>query len=136
MFGLLLLIVTSFGLMGYGYRTMKTGRLPVNPARALKLAMAWAFFSIGMSSMAAFAEAAAAPVAVSTGLGLGYIGVALSTGLACIGAGVGVGFIGSAALGVISEKPSMFGTTLIYVGLAEGVAIYGLVISLFILGRL
>ena len=66
MFGLLLLIVTSFGLMGYGYRTMKTGRLPVNPARALKLAMAWAFFSIGMSSMAAFAEAAAAPVAVST----------------------------------------------------------------------
>jgi V/A-type H+-transporting ATPase subunit K len=63
------------------------------------------------------------------------MGAALSTGLACIGAGIGVAFVGAAALGVVGEKPALFGTTLIYMGLAEGIAIYGLVISLFILGR-
>lgn len=69
----------------------------------------------------------------SSSTGLAYIGAGLSTGLACIGTGYGVGAVGSSALGTISEDPKMFGKTLIYVGLAEGVALYGLIISLLIL---
>ena len=61
---------------------------------------------------------------------------ALSTGLAAIGAGIGVGQAGSAAIGAISEDSSILGKTLIILGLAEGVAIYGLVISIMIIQRL
>ena len=68
--------------------------------------------------------------------GWGYLGAALSTGLACLGCGVAVGNVGSAALGAVSEDEKMLGKTLIYVGLAEGIAIYGLVISIMILGTL
>jgi V/A-type H+-transporting ATPase subunit K len=99
--------------------------------------MTFAFLTLAASATAVFAaEAPEAASAVSNGLGLGLVGAALSTGLACIVAGIGVAFVGAAALGVVSEKPALFGTTLIYIGLAEGIAIYGLVISLFILGRL
>jgi len=68
--------------------------------------------------------------------GLGLIAVAIATGLATIGAGNAVGAVGSSALGAISEDPDILGKTLIYVGLAEGIAIYGLIISILILGRL
>lgn len=63
------------------------------------------------------------------------VAAALSTGLACIGAGIAVGNVGSAALGLIGEKPDMMGRTLIYVALAEGIAIYGMLISILIMFR-
>lgn len=69
-------------------------------------------------------------------LGLGYIAAALSTGLAAIGAGIAVAAVGSSALGAVSEDPEILGKTLIFVGLAEGIAIYGLIISIMILGKL
>ncbi len=71
-----------------------------------------------------------------TDAGLGYIAAALSTGLACIGGGYAVGVVGSAALGAVSEDQKILGKTLIYVGLAEGVAIYGLIIAILIIGSL
>jgi V/A-type H+-transporting ATPase subunit K len=61
------------------------------------------------------------------------IGAALATGLAAIGAGIAVGIAGAAAIGTITEKPEVLGRTLIFVGLAEGIAIYGLIISFLIL---
>lgn len=64
-----------------------------------------------------------------------FLAAALSTGLATIGAGYAVGAVGSSALGAVSEDPKILGKTLIYVGLAEGIAIYGLIISIMILGR-
>lgn len=71
-----------------------------------------------------------------TSSGLGYIAAALSTGLATIGTGYAVGSVGSSALGAVSEDPKILGKTLIFVGLAEGIAIYGLIVSIMILGRL
>ncbi|OLS03637.1 ATP synthase subunit C [Tissierella creatinophila] len=68
--------------------------------------------------------------------GLGFIAAALSTGLATVGAGYAVGIVGSSALGAVSEDPSILGKTLIFVGLAEGIAIYGLIVSILILGRI
>lgn len=68
--------------------------------------------------------------------GLAYIAAGLSTGLAAIGAGYAVGAVGSSALGAVSEDPKILGKTLIFVGLAEGIAIYGLIISIMIIGRL
>ena len=63
------------------------------------------------------------------------MGAALATGLAAIGAGIAVGLAGAAAIGSITEKPEILGRTLIFVGLAEGIAIYGLIISFILLGR-
>jgi len=60
---------------------------------------------------------------------------ALATGLACIGAGIAVAIAGAAAIGGITEKPETFGRALIFVGLAEGIAIYGLIIAFMILNR-
>lgn len=70
------------------------------------------------------------------GAGLGFLAAGLATGLATIGAGYAVGSVGSSALGAVSENPKILGKTLIFVGLAEGIAIYGLIISIIILGRL
>jgi V/A-type H+-transporting ATPase subunit K len=81
-------------------------------------------------------SAAAETTAASAASGLGFLGASLATGLACLGAGIAVAVVGAAALGVVGEKPSMLGTTLIYLGLAEGIAIYGVIVSLLILGKL
>ena len=61
---------------------------------------------------------------------------ALVTGLSCIGGGIAVASAASAALGAISEDASVLGKSLIFVGLAEGVCLYGLIISFMILGQL
>jgi V/A-type H+-transporting ATPase subunit K len=63
------------------------------------------------------------------------LAAAISTGLAAVGAGIAVSGTGSAALGVIAEKPESFGISLVFVGLAEGIAIYGLIISFIVLNR-
>ena len=68
--------------------------------------------------------------------GMGYLAAALVTGLSCIGGGIAVASAASAALGAISEDQSVLGKSLIFVGLAEGVALYGLIISFMILGQL
>jgi V/A-type H+-transporting ATPase subunit K len=72
---------------------------------------------------------------VSTGLGLALIGIGLPTGLAAIGAGIAVASAAAASLALIAEKPEAFGRTLVYLGLAEGIAIYGLVVTILMLGR-
>jgi V/A-type H+-transporting ATPase subunit K len=63
------------------------------------------------------------------------LAAAISTGLACVGAGIAVASSGAAAVGAIAEKPESFGRSLIFVGLSEGIAIYGLIISFLILFR-
>jgi V/A-type H+-transporting ATPase subunit K len=63
-----------------------------------------------------------------------YIAAALSTGLSCIGGGIAVASAASAALGAISEDSSIMGKSLIFVALAEGIALYGLIVSFTILG--
>ena len=79
---------------------------------------------------------AAGEAASSANTGFGYIAAALSTGLACIGGGIAVSAAASAALGAVSEDSSIFGRSLVFIGLAEGVCIYGVVIAVMILGRL
>jgi V/A-type H+-transporting ATPase subunit K len=63
------------------------------------------------------------------------LAAAITVGLASIGAGIAVGNTGSAAVGTIAEKPESFGRALIFVGLAEGIAIYGLIVAFMILSR-
>jgi V/A-type H+-transporting ATPase subunit K len=66
----------------------------------------------------------------------GFASAALAAGLAALGAGYAVAQVGTAALGALAEKPDLFGRVLVIVGLAEGIAIYGLIVSILILNRL
>ena len=86
----------------------------------------------------AFAETAAAAETAVAGAdgfteGMKYLGAALSTGLATIGTGIAVGGAAPAAIGAVSENDNAFTKALIFVALGEGVAIYGLLISILIL---
>lgn len=111
----------------------------------LKLAMVLTIVS-GLFSFAATlllvwpAQAATEMAAIaalpSDAYGWGFLGAALATGLSALGAGIAVGNVGAAAVGAIAEKPELLGRALILVGLAEGIAIYGLIISILILNRL
>jgi len=66
----------------------------------------------------------------------GFVAAALATGLSSLGAGIAVASVGSAAIGALAEKPELLGRTLIMIGLAEGIAIYGLIVSILILNRI
>ncbi|HOF38646.1 MAG TPA: ATP synthase subunit C [Candidatus Hydrogenedentes bacterium] len=79
--------------------------------------------------------AQAAPSPDSGNAGWAYLAAALSVGLGCVGAGIAVAYVGSAAVGAIAEKPQLAARTLIFVGLAEGIAIYGLIIGIMVLGK-
>jgi len=86
--------------------------------------------------MAETAATAGSGGEVSVGLGLALIGIGIPTALATIGAGIAVGPVGASSLAVIAEKPEMLGRSLIYLGLAEGIAIYGLVVTILLLGKI
>ena len=129
---LVLSIILPFGyyLLGEKSRGRYKTALGVN---------AFFFFGIMLVAIAVtFAGGASVQAATGADLatGMGYIAAALVTGLSCIGGGIAVASAASAALGAISEDQSILGKSLIFVGLAEGVALYGLIISFMILGKL
>lgn len=67
--------------------------------------------------------------------GVAYIAAALAVGLSTIAGGIAVGLVGAAAMGAIGEKPELSAKALIFLGLAEGIAIYGVIIAIMILGK-
>lgn len=100
------------------------------------------------------AVVAAAALAVSLAVGLGiadpahaaqatpgasagaaYIGAGVAVAGSTIGAAIAVAYTGAAALATVSEKPDLFGRAMVIVGLAEGIAIYGLVIAIVLIGK-
>jgi V/A-type H+-transporting ATPase subunit K len=92
-----------------------------------------------VGNLVAFAagEGVAAAVAgLTTGTGLAYLGAALVTGLSCVGAGIAVASAAPAAIGATSEDPKSFGKSLIFVVLGEGVALYGMLVSILIINAL
>ena len=124
------------------YRGVTTGR----KAKHAMIFNLCAFFGVALCAVVlpvADLFALAAPAAteavaetVSVGAGMGYIAAALVTGLSCIGAGIAVAAAAPAAIGSFSEDSKNFGKSLIFVALGEGVALYGLLISILIINNL
>lgn len=92
----------------------------------------FAFISFVIVSGYAWAQAAQVEPADA---GKAFYAAAVSTGLAALAAGIAVAYVGTAAVGALAEKPELTGRVLIFVGLAEGIAIYGLITAIMILGR-
>ncbi len=80
-------------------------------------------------------EEVAVPLAGQEKVAL-LLSIAITVGSACVGAGVAVGKVGAAAMGAVSERPEIMGRALIFVALAEGIAIYGLIIGIMLLAKL
>jgi len=115
-----------------------------NPSRKRgKLALAVNLVSFITIFIVATVFIFACPVAAATtstgpgdlALAAAFIGAGLVTGLCSIGTGIAVSSAASAAIGAISENENNFGKAMIFVAMAEGIAIYGLLISFMILGR-
>jgi V/A-type H+-transporting ATPase subunit K len=63
------------------------------------------------------------------------LGAAIAVAGSSIGAAIAVAYTGAAALAAVSERPELFGRAMVIVGLAEGIAIYGLVVAIILIGR-
>ena len=142
LFALPLIVVAAIMLPLFLSLKRSKEHKPANRKRAI-IANAASFIGV-MALMTvlpltgAFAETAGAAEAAAASTdgfmqGLKYIGAALSTGLATIGTGIAVGGAAPAAIGAVSENDKAFTKALIFVALGEGVAIYGLLISILIL---
>ena len=126
------------------YFLRKRRHAPVSATRGLVMGMTGANALLGLLAtgvgfvwLLSPSTALAAGQGAQTTVSDPYVTLAagLSTGLAAIGAGLAVSSTGAAAVGTIAEKPESFGRALIFVGLAEGIAIYGLIISFMLLNR-
>ncbi len=128
---LALSIVVPIGVYFAGEKNCRRGKTAL-------FSNIFSFFAIMIvSTVCLFSGAgAAAPAEASSTEGLAYLAAGLVTGLSCIGAGIAVAAASSAALGAISEDSSIMGKALIFVALAEGIALYGLLVSFTILGRI
>ncbi|MFA5645675.1 MAG: ATP synthase subunit C [Candidatus Ratteibacteria bacterium] len=89
------------------------------------------FFALGACSIAFAQTTTPSPETLKWA----YLSAAIVTSISTLAAAIAVSFVGAAAVGAMSEKPELAGRALIYVGLAEGVAIYGLIISIMILTK-
>ncbi|SEQ16765.1 V/A-type H+-transporting ATPase subunit K [Lachnospiraceae bacterium RM5] len=129
---LILSIVVPFGAYAIGEK--KRG----NYKKCLAFNVVSFFGTMIFSQLILFSNTAlaASNSTASSSNGLAFIGAALATGFSCIGGGIAVASAASAALGAISEDDSLLGKSLIFVGLAEGVALYGLIISFMILSKI
>ncbi len=113
----------------------------MNPKIAIFLTVIAGIIGIAATGLLWLPSAAAVEAALVVTLApdvwkWGLMAAALATGLSSLAAGYAVATVGSAAVGALTEKPELLGRVLILVGLAEGIAIYGLIISILILNRL
>jgi V/A-type H+/Na+-transporting ATPase subunit K len=114
--------------VGRGLRAM----LVTLVATPLLLAVAMLVPALAQPGAQAVEHAAVSPEVMKWG----FLAAALVTGLSALGAAYAVAVVGGAAMGAVAEKPETAGRALVFVGLAEGIAIYGLIIALMILGYL
>lgn len=134
---LLLIVLISLPLVNVfrGKTSAKSAKLRVITHIALFfviLAGALVFNINGATALAAEGEVVD-QMSGSIAQGLGFIAAALATGMSALGAGIAVAAAAPAAIGAFSENDKNFGKSLIFVALGEGVAIYGLIISILII---
>ena len=132
-FLLLLCIVIPILYYSTGAKNAKRGKRAL-AANLISFFAAAAVASVFIFSGRVYAAEEAAAVS-DIAMAAAFIGAALATGMCCIGTGIAVGSAATAAIGAISENEKIMGKALIFVAMAEGIAIYGLLISFMILGR-
>jgi V/A-type H+-transporting ATPase subunit K len=121
-------------------RRPRAGMAVLAVAGALLAVFALALLVVVLTSTAGTAGTAAAPAAAAATdqvqlNGSALIGAAIAVAGSSLGAAIAVAYTGSAALAAISERPELIGRAMVIVGLAEGIAIYGLVVGIILIGK-
>lgn len=101
----------------------------------LVLAVALISGPAGAASTAAGVTAAKTAGGAAAGSWAALLGAAIAVAGSTIGAGIAVAYTGAAALAAMSERPELFGRAMVIVGLAEGIAIYGLIVGIILIGK-
>jgi V/A-type H+/Na+-transporting ATPase subunit K len=114
-----------------GYLMAAIGVIVLAAAVGLLVVAAGPASAGSVGHVAAAASSGGASGASSAAL----IGAAIAVAGSTIGAGIAVAYVGSAALAMMSERPELFGRAMVIVGLAEGIAIYGLIIGIILIGK-
>ncbi|HUZ51453.1 MAG TPA: ATP synthase subunit C [Streptosporangiaceae bacterium] len=89
--------------------------------------------AVGVGTAKALPAAAAGTAHAASSAAL--IGAAIAVAGSTIGAGIAIAYVGAAALAAMSERPELFGRAMVIVGLAEGIAIYGLIVGIILIGK-
>jgi len=134
MIGLPVLFATTFGIAAQLRRRPRPALRALQVLNVALLSGAAIMVALALSDGPAHAATTAATATKSYG-GQALIGAAIAVAGSSIGAAIGVAYTGSAALAAMSERPEMFGRAMVIVGLAEGIAIYGLVIAIILIGK-
>lgn len=140
---LILVVLLAVGAVALMRRNRRTGIKALLGLNALLMAGALALFAAALNAAPATAGvgggSASTAVAMATegsdSSGAALIGAAIAVAGSSIGAAIAVAYTGSAALAAMSERPEIFGRAMVVVGLAEGIAIYGLIISIILIGQ-
>lgn len=130
------LAMTPLFLAGKGILKNKKLALIINICAVLAVCICMFAFGVASSAADEAEGVSTAAKEVSGGYAVGLIAAALTTCFSCVAAGIAVSSSASAAIGALSENPNIFGKALIFVALAEGVALYGMLISIQILSKL
>jgi V/A-type H+/Na+-transporting ATPase subunit K len=126
------LIVAAAALAPLAARRWRSGVGVLIAIGVLLLAGAVALLFVAATAGPASAAATVAGTAGNTGA---LIGAGIAVAGSSIGAGIAVAYTGAAALAIMSERPELFGRAMVIVGLAEGIAIYGLVVGIILIGK-
>lgn len=139
------IILTAAGVVLLLRRQRKTGLKILVGANAAVLIVALGLVISALNAMPASASTTPVAVAQTTAAaaaaspagagGTALIAAAIAVAGSSIGAAIAVAYTGAAALAAMSERPEMFGRAMVIVGLAEGIAIYGLIIAIIIIGK-
>jgi len=129
------LIAGAAALAPLAARRWRRGVVALTMIGVLLLAGAVVLLLAAAGPASAAATAAAAGAAGTGGSTGALIGAGIAVAGSSIGAGIAVAYTGAAALAIMSERPELFGRAMVIVGLAEGIAIYGLVVGIILIGK-
>jgi V/A-type H+/Na+-transporting ATPase subunit K len=104
-------------------------------ANGLLLLAALVLIVLALTASSSSAEVVAAATTSKALNGSALLGAGIAIAGSSIGGGIAVAYTGSAALAAMSERPEMFGRAMVIVGLAEGIAIYGLIVAVILVGK-
>ncbi|MGZ8513469.1 MAG: ATP synthase subunit C [Candidatus Limnocylindrales bacterium] len=114
---------------------------PIESLRRLRylnlliLAAALALLILALTAGSAGAQSTESASSAGDSTWAAFLGAAIAVAASSIGAAIAVAYTGAAALAAMSERPEVFGRAIVIVGLAEGIAIYGLIVAVLLVGR-
>ena len=123
-------------MRGFALSSTVRGALALTALTVVVAGAATVLLMLALPAAAQTAPAAPAAGLPAEAVRWALMAAALATGVSSLAGGYAVAKLGTAAVGTLAEKPELFGRLLIFVGLAEGIAIYGVIISILILNRL